>query len=843
MLTPVVAGAQSDNTCVTITTGNADGDSRPTTVLLESTDGDYGKVKETTEASDLDVCSVSEDLDHVIHYAAPAGEYLVQVRYDEPPVNERWGNFERTVEDTDEESFWLLRKAPYHTSVDIESTRGTNRFTPGESGDFDIRIYNGDESDSKDVTTEVYVYPEGDSRPSEPTKTLSTVSIAADRKETVEGTIPIPDSEGTYTVDVEVVTDFGFRRLTSDYVNVGEITVDNFEPPEIDNSSPRDSAVTMAEDESTTFTVSASDPDTSSGSLTHTWYVDGQEVTTGESFQFDSGGYGGGKHDVEVVVSDSTDATQDVSESWAIEVLEAPSIERVSPGSSEANVGSSITFSADATDPGGYSPVSYEWTIDGRTYQGADVSQTFTSSGVVQAELQVTNSRGVSTTQSFDVNVVAVEPQIDNVTGGGSEITAGESVTLSATASDPANRGVDISYSWGVLGDSYNGSSVTISPREVGKHDVTLSVTNEYGTVTTRPTTITVTNDRPGLAASDSTDRSFTAGQSADFTVSVEDNDASNTELAFSIDGEVIEERSVSQPLADETFSHQFSTPGEHSIAITATDGNGASTTVSWDADVTSRPPEFQNWSPEAASLSELTGNTITFDVAASDPDGQHIEYQWYIDSEYAASSQTLTQQFNRHGQYTVTAVASDPTNATRERSWDVAVKSFTQEPMIEDQISVVRLNQNSSTEFATVSLANPSVNERTARVEVIVRPPDGLSVTSTQNVQFGNPSQYRISGRADPGASMSLTLGLVLDDSSLLGRSVTVDYSVIYYPEGQRADSVVLDNSTREIAIGDQEKTASDVDQSTSGSGDGFTPITALIGSVLSVYLLVRRE
>jgi hypothetical protein len=882
----------------------------------------------------LNTCSVSEDLDHLIHFAAPAGEYLIQVRYDEPPVNERWGNFERTVEDTDEQHFWLLRAAPYHTSVNIESPRGTDRFTPSESGDFEISIYNGEESGSKDVTTEVYVYPEGDSRPSEPTETLSTVSIDADRQETVEGTIPIPDSEGTYTVDVEVETDFGSQELTSDYVDVGTVTVDSFEPPEIDSNSPSDPAVDVYSDEPTEFSVSTSDPDTDTSSLTHTWYVDGQEVATGSSFMlnpseysegehsvevvvsdgttetadvsqswtidiayeppeidssdpsdsgvegfdddsttfsvsasdtdstslsyiwyvddqevasgtsyiFNPSNYSGGEHDVEVVVSDGSTETQDTSTSWTIEVIEAPEIGTIDPGSSEADIGSSVTFSADATDPGGHTPLSYEWTIDGQTYDGAEVSQTFTSEGEVSAEVAVTNSQDVSTTQSFTVDIEAVQPQIDDITGGGSEITAGESVSLSATASDPADRDVDMSYSWDILGDTYDGSSVSVSPTEVGQHDVELTATNEYGTATTQTTTITVNNDVPELTAANDSDRSLTAGQSGSFTVSLADSDASDTDLEFIVDGETVEERQVSQSEADETFSYQFSTPGEHSVELTAADGHGASTTIGWTVDAASRPPEFETWAPEDSNLYALTGTTFEFNATASDPDGQTVSYQWYVDDNYTASGESLTHQFNQNGEYTVQVVATDPDNTTTERSWDVVISSFNEQPIIDNQVSAVTIDENSSTEFATVSLSNPAVNNRTAEVEIIVQPPDGLSVTSATNVQSGSPAQYQVSESAQPGSSMSLTLGLQLDDEALLGRPVAVDYSIIYYPEGQRADSVVLENSTQEIVIGNQ--ATSTRDQLTVGeSGDGFTAVTTVVGAGLFAALYLRRR
>jgi plastocyanin len=399
-----------------------------------------------------------------------------------------------------------------------------------------------------------------------------------------------------------------------------------------------------------------------------------------------------------------------------------------------------------------------------------------------------------------------------------------------------------MSYSWDILGDTYDGSSVSVSPTEVGQHDVELTATNEYGTATTQTTTITVNNDVPELTAANDSDRSLTAGQSGSFTVSLADSDASDTDLEFIVDGETVEERQVSQSEADETFSYQFSTPGEHSVELTAADGHGASTTIGWTVDAASRPPEFETWAPEDSNLYALTGTTFEFNATASDPDGQTVSYQWYVDNNYTASGESLTHQFNQNGEYTVQVVATDPDNTTTERSWDVVISSFNEQPIIDNQVSAVTIDENSSTEFATVSLSNPAVNNRTAEVEIIVQPPDGLSVTSATNVQSGSPAQYQVSESAQPGSSMSLTLGLQLDDEALLGRPVAVDYSIIYYPEGQRADSVVLENSTQEIVIGNQ--ATSTRDQLTVGeSGDGFTAVTTVVGAGLFAILYLRRR
>jgi uncharacterized cupredoxin-like copper-binding protein len=918
--------------CFAVETADGDGDATSTYLSLESVDDGSTYSSETTADSSCSRDSATENNHNVYIFDVPSGDYYLQV-YDSQDTSELWGVYEVSVPEqgvTDVET--LERGAVYTTDYTISSPRDTARFQPGETATLNIDVYNGQRSGSDDYDVTISVHEPSGSTVI--TTDTFNYDVFAEQGETITPEFTVPEAEGEYEVSVVIETDTAQGEFVSDEFSAGTIGIEVFEPPQIESRTPSNIFVTTSGDESTAFSVSATDPNTPASSLeytwyvddqevatgddfildpseygegehfvevvvadetaetqdvsgywtvniTHdppvietmtpsdsvvdalggvsptlsvtasdpdssdllyTWYVDGEEVTTGPSFTFDPSDYNGGEYNATVVVSDGTAATEDVSHSWTIDVIEAPEVEVAEPDDSEVDIGSSVTFSADATDPGDNTPLEYQWTIAGETYEGDEVSQTITSTDEVAAEVEVTNSQGVSTSQSIELNVDTAPPNINSLTGGGTEITAGDSITLSATASDPDDRDIGFTYNWSVINSTYYGSNITISPGEVGQHDVELTVTNEYGSSTSQTTTLIITNDIPELTMAGPSNRSFPAGQSDSLTVTMVDNDASETNLSFSVDGETIEERNITQPEADETFSYQFDTPGEYSVEVTAVDGNGASTTVGWTVNVTSRPPEFTDWSPEESSLSVLSGETITFNATASDADGQSVAYQWYVDGNYTTSGQTLSNQFARHGQYTVRVVASDPDNTTKERTWDVDVRSFNRDLIIDPHVSSIVLNPNSSTEFATVSVSNPEANSRAAEVELLVHPPSGLSVTSVESVQSGNPSQYRVSDSVSPGDETSLSLGLQLDNDSLLGQTVTVDYSVIYYPAGQRADSVVLENSTTEIAVGPQAAETQSSARTTGGAGDGFTVLTAVTAMLVCVVARARR-
>lgn len=819
--------------CFFVTTQDADGDDASTLVYLESTDSDTTATGFTSDDSSCNRDDSYENSFESYIFNVPSGEYNMRV-IDED-TNEFWGEYEVYVseEGISSNNVWTGdRGFVYSTDSSISSPRDTTQFQPGEAATLQLDVYNGQPSGSNGINVNVYIH-DSDKSPSTATETF-TYDVSAQQSDTVTPEFTVPYSEGEYEVSVEIQTEGNSGYLLSDEFTAETISVESFEPPEIDSSDPRDTDIQVPEDDSRRFSVTTSDPDSSDSSLTHTWYVDNQEITTGESFTFRPDDYGSGEHTVDVVVSDGTSETADTSESWTVEVIEAPRIKSVSPGNTEVDIGSEVTFSAYVTAPGGYSPLQYEWTIDGQTFQGEEVSQTLTSSGEVTAEIEVTNSQGLTATQSFSVDVESIPPQVGEIRGTGSEITPGESITVSATASDPDNRNTDFDYEWTILGDTYRGSTLTVSPTEIGQHDIELTVTNGYGTSTTRTESITVVNDKPTMTAADTSSRSITAGQSERFAFSVSDADASDTQLELIVNGETVKEKQISQATAEDSFSYQFSTPGAYTVEVVAADGNGASTKVSWDVSVASRPPEFTDREPEQSSLSTQTGSAIDFSVSTSDPDGQRVSSQWYVNGDSAGSGQEFTQQFDENGQYSIRAVVTDPGGKSRDQTWDVVVSSFNEPLIIDDQVSAITLTPNGSAEFATVSVSNPAVNDRTAEVEVILEIPDGLSVNSARNVESGNPSQFLVSDSLAPGRSTSMSLNLQLTDESQLGQTVNVDYSVIYYPKGQRADSTELTTQTKEIALGDQPTTE---------NANGFTAVTGIVSAFLFVYLFIGRR
>ncbi|MDZ5619741.1 ThuA domain-containing protein [Nocardioides sp. HM23] len=65
-----------------------------------------------------------------------------------------------------------------------------------------------------------------------------------------------------------------------------------------------------------------------------------------------------------------------------------------------------VSFSADATDPDGDTPIEFDWVFgDGGTAEGANPTHTFTAPGVYDAKVTATDSRGATSTKTVTITV------------------------------------------------------------------------------------------------------------------------------------------------------------------------------------------------------------------------------------------------------------------------------------------------------------------------------------------------------------------------------------------------------------------------------------------------------
>ena len=159
--------------------------------------------------------------------------------------------------------------------------------------------------------------------------------------------------------------------------------------------------------------------------------------------------------------------------------------------------GELITFSATSTtDTASDLPLlTYAWTFgDGTTGSGVTVQHAYADEGSYTARLTVTDDNGATSTatMTFVIGNVAPTASITGAAGPGTPILTGDTVTFTASATDPGTADV-LAYSW-TFGDgsSGTGSTSTHVYTAAGSYSVKLTVSDGDGGSGTATTSVTI---------------------------------------------------------------------------------------------------------------------------------------------------------------------------------------------------------------------------------------------------------------------------------------------------------------------------------------------------------------
>jgi hypothetical protein len=587
-----------------------------------------------------------------------------------------------------------------------------------------------------------------------------------------------------------------------------EWTVRVVTPPRIEDRTPPRETVRLAPGDAESFVVAVADGDTPTEALDIRWRIDGDRAGSGSALDVDADALDPGTHTVAVTVSDGTESTADVHAEWRVRVLARPEIEDLSPSGSTVTPGREVSFAVDAFDPNGDGIVDVRWEIAGREASGGHATHVFQSVGTYEATVRITNEAGLTTSETVAITAEPTPPRLRNAGPDRTVVDIGDPVRLTAEATDPAGRDVDFDYRWRVDTEAVSETpTTTMRFDEVGEHDLTLTVTNEYGAETTRTYTVRVRNDRPQVDRRSPSDGSLSviSQEAVGFAARVVNRDASPAVITLRAGSSTVETVRMTGDERLVDLRHAFETPGEKTVALSVRDDHGASNRVTWDVDVESRPPELTAVSPTDGRLSVMSGETRTFRVAAVDPEGQGVSYRWVRDGRTVGTGPSIERTFDETGEYDLAVEVTDPQGKTTTRSWTVDVRRFRNEPTANLHLTNVEVDPEAErvTEtFLTASMENPAANDRTVVVEFVIETPDGLSVVRQRGVDAANNAQITGISRVQPGSQRSMRVGLTVIDESLVGEDVPVNVTVRYYPAGQPQDATYLRQSNAEIRL-----------------------------------------
>jgi hypothetical protein len=318
-------------------------------------------------------------------------------------------------------------------------------------------------------------------------------SLEAASKMYIERSIVFSD-RGDYLIIVEV--DISDQVVEYNETNNAASTIFSVKPRTVLNWSvdPSEGTVTIAEGASAIFSASA---EREGKVLTGEWYLDGSNVGTGGTFDFDASYVGENSSEgspftiVYALDGGQTFGDEQDNATWILEITDVdrpPVVESLSPAQGNLTIseGSYAVFRVLGSDPDG-DALSYNWSLDGMNIADGP-EYNFTSDFLggrssVGSPYNISltlNSRSSSIERYWNVHVLDVDRPFTLLTSPeGTNLTmlSGGNITFVANYSDP--DGDEPHVSWAFLGGMTNASyTLTLFADELGlTSNVTFPVT------------------------------------------------------------------------------------------------------------------------------------------------------------------------------------------------------------------------------------------------------------------------------------------------------------------------------------------------------------------------------
>jgi len=514
------------------------------------------------------------------------------------------------------------------------------------------------------------------------------------------------------------------------------------------------SDITIAENSSQAFSITASDPD--GDMLSYSWFLDEAQVSTAPSFTYSPDYNAAGVHILNVTVSDGSLKT---SHSWNINVLDtnrAPIFSTI--GSKNVNEDSLLEFTILANDPDGDS-VSYmaSGLPSGASFLGQKFSwkPSFIQSGVYTVTFIAMDQKGASSNQSMQITVNNIN-RVPTITSyyplSDPIINEGSTQDFRISAEDPDNDYL-IYKLW--IDNNFilntNSYIYTTNSSSVGIHIFNLTVGDgSSSTGKSWKVTVNKINRAPSIISTPVTTATENAAYSYQVVGSDPDGDALTYSLTAAPAGMTIDStKGLISWIPD------FEQSGTHSVIVRVTDTAGLTGDQSFTITVanTNRDPVFTSIVP-STNPTVAENSSQVFSVTASDPDGDTLSYSWMLDGNEVSiiNSFNYYMDYNSAGLHNVTVLVSDGIN-TISKEWNVNITNRNRAPIL-NWVSLPEATEGVPYSFQ-INASDPDNDELEF---LLLSGPEGMQLDSNTGVINWTPN-YNQSGSYN--LSINITDGI----------------------------------------------------------------------------------
>ncbi|MBN1967846.1 MAG: PKD domain-containing protein [Candidatus Delongbacteria bacterium] len=520
----------------------------------------------------------------------------------------------------------------------------------------------------------------------------------------------------------------------------------------VNNLIPEQGQIVINELESVDFSFDGYDPDLSI--MSYAWYLDNVEIVTGiNSYTYITDLNSGGMHNVKLVVSESFD-NETLNYNWDIQVNEVDQnivVNSIIPDPSNPVITDEITsahFEIDAIDPDGNTLV-YNWLMDGVSAgneSSYEYIPNYNSAGNHTLTLSVSDGFITKNSINYQWDIIVSDVNRPMVVNSYTPVNLifsmneGESRLFSIDVVDPDNS--NISYEWsfdGLVVSTDLQYSFIADYNMAGNHLMKLTVIEDgYNeqlefdwdiTIIDINTPIVIQNVQP----SNGGEISVLENSITNFEITAIDPDGSDILYNWILDGASVSDLSLYN------FNPDYYSAGYHYLQVYISDGADDNTTISWQINVIDVDQNIvvNSINPDPVlTISIMEGEEKLFEIDAVDPDGNDLEYIWYVDGVVKGNDNqyAYTPSFTDEGNHIVSLNVKDNYGSKSEISfaWNVIVSDA---PIVVENlnptIGSITIIETESVDFS-INAYEPSGNQLLYNWTN-----NGVVVSSTSSYEF----------------------------------------------------------------------------------------------------------